>query len=112
MVDAILLNTQITAALTLVSLIIAYIISYSIVRHLVKDDFRKLVFGVSIFLLVAAIAAVSMTTYHISEGFETETTERVANIAFDIWEILAFIALIISCYVSVTMVTFGKKFGK
>lgn len=109
MADIITLITQSSATLTTLMGLTSLTLIFLAVRKLAKDQFRELINKSLLLVLLSLLGVTSMTVYHfIDRGYESEAVKLTETI----WYVLMFAALSLSCYVSLSMASFGKKFSK
>ena len=95
-----------SSAITSIIGVVLLIYMTIVIKHLVKDNFRKILFLMGIFFLVALLGVISMTSYHFLDGTGQDQLIADTNI---LWYLLMFISMPISVYGSYIVISFGKS---
>ena len=106
-INTLLVIAQASSAITSLIGIILLVYIARAVKHLVKDNYRKIFSWLGIFFLVVLIGVISMTFYHFLYGFE-ELEERAELL----WYLFMFLSALISSYGSYVIIQFGKSMTK
>ncbi|PIN74144.1 hypothetical protein COV20_00840 [Candidatus Woesearchaeota archaeon CG10_big_fil_rev_8_21_14_0_10_45_16] len=115
MEETILLIAQVSASLTTILGAVALFYVIQAVRSLLPGELRKIMMLSAVAFGVALLGLSSMTVFHLLE----ESSHEIAEVMEFFWYLLMFLALLIFCYESWQIASFGKritepleKFGK
>ncbi len=107
--STILAIAQVSSVITSIMgiVILGYVVN--VLRHLLKDDFRKIFSVQGIFFLVALVGVMLMTVYHVVDG---TYYERYSDILDDGWFLFMFLSMPIALYNSSVIIKFGRSVEK
>lgn len=110
--EIMLLIAQASSAITSVIGIALLIYIIKVIKHLVKENYRKKFSWLGIFFLVVLLGVISMTLYHFLDGSGDYKYEELAGSAEFLWYLSMFISVLISVYGSYVIIQFGKSMTK